>query len=36
MDEAVFGHFEPKEKILQLICQWISNPGSESLNLGEE
>ncbi|CAD7940117.1 unnamed protein product [Amoebophrya sp. A25] len=34
LDEAVFGHQDAKEKILQLICQWIANPESQSLNLG--
>eukprot|EP00392_Amoebophrya_sp_AT5.2_P011956 g12046.t1 len=34
LDDAVFGHEEAKEKILQLICQWIANPNSQSLNLG--
>merc|ERR1719171_2247930 len=34
LDEAVFGHEEPKQKIVQLLCQWISNPDSMSLVLG--
>ena len=34
LDKAVFGHAEPKEKILQILCQWISNPDSMSLVLG--
>ncbi|CAD7960197.1 unnamed protein product [Amoebophrya sp. A120] len=34
LDSAVFGHDEAKEKILQLICQWIANPQSQCLNLG--
>merc|ERR550534_2191991 len=34
LNSAVFGHEEPKEKILQLICQWISNPDSMSLVMG--
>eukprot|EP00397_Hematodinium_sp_SG-2012_P002634 GEMP01002642.1.p1 GENE.GEMP01002642.1~~GEMP01002642.1.p1 ORF type:complete len:1136 (+),score=263.71 GEMP01002642.1:180-3587(+) len=34
LNSAVFGHEEPKEKILQLICQWISNPESMSLVMG--
>lgn len=31
---SVFGHDEPKEKIVQVLCQWISNPDSQSLVLG--
>jgi len=31
---SVFGHEEPKEKIVQVLCQWISNPDSMSLVLG--
>mmetsp|Transcript_16051 Transcript_16051/g.37861 ORF Transcript_16051/g.37861 Transcript_16051/m.37861 type:complete len:1051 (-) Transcript_16051:49-3201(-) len=34
LDEAVFGHEEPKQKIVQLLCQWIANPDSMSLVLG--
>jgi len=34
LDEAVFGHEEPKKKIVQLLCQWIANPQSMSLVLG--
>merc|ERR1719201_3123041 len=34
LDEAVFGHDEPKQKIVQLLCQWIANPTSMSLVLG--
>ena len=31
LHSAVFGHKEPKEKIVQLLCQWVSNPDSTSL-----
>lgn len=34
LNEAVFGHEEPKKKIVQLLCQWIANPTSMSLVLG--
>jgi len=34
LDDAVFGHDEPKERITQVLCQWISNPDSMSLVLG--
>merc|ERR1719201_2171096 len=34
LDAAVFGHEEPKQKIVQLLCQWIANPQSMSLVLG--
>merc|ERR1719482_734600 len=34
LHSAVFGHKEPKEKIVQLLCQWVSNPDSTSLVLG--
>merc|ERR1740129_1031485 len=34
LDEAVYGHHEPKNKIVQLLCQWIANPQSMSLVLG--
>jgi ATP-dependent Lon protease len=34
LDDAVFGHEEPKERITQVLCQWISNPDSMSLVLG--
>lgn len=34
LNEAVFGHDEPKQKIVQLLCQWIANPESMSLVLG--
>merc|ERR1719316_1756447 len=34
LDAAVFGHEEPKQKIVQLLCQWIANPTSMSLVLG--
>jgi len=28
MDNSTFGHLEAKNKILQIVCQWISNPKS--------
>lgn len=31
---AVYGHKEPKEKILQILCQWMANPDSTPLVLG--
>jgi len=31
---AVYGHAEPKEKILQILCQWMSNPEGVPLVLG--
>merc|ERR1719201_2943217 len=34
LDQAVYGHDEPKQKIVQLLCQWIANPQSMSLVLG--
>lgn len=34
LNSAVYGHEEPKEKILQLLCQWISNPDSTSFVMG--
>merc|ERR1719181_83386 len=34
LDESVYGHDEPKERITQVLCQWISNPDSMSLVLG--
>jgi len=34
LDESVYGHEEPKERITQVLCQWISNPDSMSLVLG--
>merc|ERR1711937_147869 len=34
LDDAVLGHDEPKERITQLLCQWIANPTSMSLVLG--
>lgn len=34
LDAAVFGHEEPKNKIVQILCQWIANPTSMSLVLG--
>mmetsp|Transcript_118418 Transcript_118418/g.264730 ORF Transcript_118418/g.264730 Transcript_118418/m.264730 type:complete len:1030 (-) Transcript_118418:556-3645(-) len=34
LNEAVYGHDEPKNKIVQLLCQWIANPTSMSLVLG--
>lgn len=34
LNDAVFGHEEPKQKIVQILCQWIANPQSMSLVLG--
>merc|ERR1719171_2599775 len=31
---AVYGHEEPKEKIVQILCQWMSNPDASPLVLG--
>lgn len=28
MDSSIFGHVEAKDKIMQVVCQWISNPQS--------
>jgi ATP-dependent Lon protease len=28
MDASIFGHVEAKDKIMQVVCQWISNPQS--------
>ena len=28
MDTSIFGHVEAKDKIMQVVCQWISNPSS--------
>ena len=28
MDTSIFGHVEAKDKIMQVVCQWISNPQS--------
>ncbi len=28
MDASIFGHFDAKDKIMQVVCQWISNPSS--------
>lgn len=34
LNQAVYGHDEPKQKIVQILCQWIANPESMSLVLG--
>merc|ERR1719420_1216509 len=34
LSAAVYGHAEPKEKILQILCQWMSNPDGVPLVLG--
>lgn len=34
LDEAVFGHDEAKDDIIQLVAQWISNPSSIGQVLG--
>ncbi len=34
LDEAVFGHQEAKDDIIQLVAQWISNPSSIGQVLG--
>ena len=28
MDDSIFGHVDAKDKIMQVVCQWISNPSS--------
>jgi ATP-dependent Lon protease len=34
LSEAVYGHQEPKEKIVQILCQWMANPDAAPLVLG--
>uniref|UniRef100_A0A0G4HF85 ATPase AAA-type core domain-containing protein n=1 Tax=Chromera velia CCMP2878 TaxID=1169474 RepID=A0A0G4HF85_9ALVE len=34
LDEAIFGHDHAKQRVLQLACQWVTNPKSQTQVVG--